>query len=96
MAVGHDRRNPIVYRSMSLPGEPTCLNMCFPGILPSATHTTALGLQCTCRSAFGRTNAHGWSAGNTRNPLRVMELEMVARVGIEPTTRGFSVRCSTN
>ena len=25
-----------------------------------------------------------------------MSYKMVARVGIEPTTRGFSVRCSTN
>ena len=28
--------------------------------------------------------------------MGIIELEVVARVGIEPTTRGFSVRCSTN
>ena len=32
------------------------------------------------------------SAGDTQNPKRIMELEVVAKVGIEPTTRGFSVR----
>ena len=31
------------------------------------------------------------SAGDTRSPSRIMELEMVARAGIEPATRGFSV-----
>jgi len=32
------------------------------------------------------------SAGDARNPLRIIELEVVARDGIEPSTRGFSVR----
>jgi hypothetical protein len=43
-----------------------------------------------------RIDGHGWSAGDTRNPLRFKKLEMVARDGIEPSTRGFSIRCSTN
>jgi len=30
----------------------------------------------------------GWSAGDTRKPLRIRKLEVVVRVGIEPTTRG--------
>ena len=29
----------------------------------------------------------GWSAGDTRNPFRIIELEVVARDGIEPSTR---------
>jgi hypothetical protein len=33
----------------------------------------------------------GWSADDTRNPCQIMELEVVARDGIEPSTRGFSV-----
>jgi len=37
-------------------------------------------------------DGHGWSAGDARNPLRIIELEVVARDGIEPSTRGFSVR----
>jgi len=32
-------------------------------------------------------DGHGWSAGDARNPLRIIELEMVARVGIESSTR---------
>ena len=36
-------------------------------------------------------DGHGWSAGDARNPLRIMKLEVVARDGIEPSTRGFSV-----
>jgi hypothetical protein len=32
----------------------------------------------------------GQSAGDTRNPFRIIELEVVARDGIEPSTRGFS------
>jgi len=36
-------------------------------------------------------DAHGWSAGDTPNPFRIIELEMVARAGIEPATRGFAV-----
>ncbi len=34
----------------------------------------------------------GWSAGDVRNRRRIIELEVVARDGIEPSTRGFSVR----
>ena len=36
-------------------------------------------------------DGHGWSAGAARNPLQIIELEVVARAGIEPATRGFSV-----
>ena len=36
-------------------------------------------------------DAHSWSAGDTRNPFQIIELEMVARAGIEPATRRFSV-----
>jgi len=37
-------------------------------------------------------NGHdGQSAGDARNPLRIIELEIVAADGIEPSTRGFSV-----
>jgi len=35
---------------------------------------------------------HERSAGDSRNPSQIMELEVVARDGIEPSTRGFSVR----
>jgi hypothetical protein len=35
---------------------------------------------------------HGWPAGDTRNLLQFFELEVVARDGIEPSTRGISVR----
>lgn len=35
---------------------------------------------------------HLTEGASTRNCLK----EMVARDGIEPSTRGFSVRCSTN
>ena len=35
---------------------------------------------------------HGWSAGNTLNPRKIMELEVVAKAGIEPATRGFSTQ----
>src|SRR5688572_20152586 len=34
---------------------------------------------------------HRWSAGDARNPLRFKKLGVVARGGIEPPTRGFSV-----
>jgi len=33
----------------------------------------------------------GWSAGDTRNPSQITELEVVASDGIEPSTRGCSV-----
>jgi len=29
-------------------------------------------------------DGHGWSAGDARDRMRIMELEVVARVGIEP------------
>jgi hypothetical protein len=32
----------------------------------------------------------------TELPAEVLDTEVVAGVGIEPTTRGFSIRCSTN
>ena len=32
-------------------------------------------------------NGHGQSAGDARNPLRIIELEVVARDGVEPSTR---------
>ena len=37
-------------------------------------------------------DGHGWSAGDARNPFQFMELEVVARAGIEPATRGFSTQ----
>ena len=36
-------------------------------------------------------DGHGWSTGDARNPSEIIELKMVARDGIEPSTRGFSV-----
>ena len=36
------------------------------------------------------------SMNQKRNPLAVRGLKMVAREGIEPPTRGFSVLCSAN
>ena len=37
-------------------------------------------------------NGHGQSAGDTRKPLQIIELEMVAGAAIEPATRGFSTQ----
>jgi hypothetical protein len=37
-------------------------------------------------------DGHGWSAGDARNPLPIIELEVVARDEIEPSTRGFSIQ----
>jgi hypothetical protein len=34
-------------------------------------------------------DGHGWSAGDTQNPFLIIELEVVARAGIEPATRGY-------
>jgi hypothetical protein len=53
-----------------------------PGVEPSTQFPIVRG------SAI---DGHGWSAGDTRNPSQIIELEMVARDGIEPSTRGFSV-----
>jgi len=36
-------------------------------------------------------DGRGWSAGDTRNPTQIMELDMVASAGMESATRGFSV-----
>jgi len=36
-------------------------------------------------------DGRGWSAGDPQNPLRIMGLEVVARDGIEPSTREASV-----
>ena len=36
-------------------------------------------------------DGHGWSTGDARNPSEIIELKMVARDGIEPSTRGYSV-----
>jgi hypothetical protein len=37
-------------------------------------------------------NGPGWSAGNARNPFQIIELEVVAKDGIEPSTREYSVQ----
>jgi hypothetical protein len=36
-------------------------------------------------------NGPGWSAGDARNRIQIIELEVVARDGIEPSTRWFEV-----
>jgi hypothetical protein len=40
--------------------------------------------------------AHRCPVGDARNRMKIKEMEVVARDGIEPSTRGFSIRCSTN
>jgi hypothetical protein len=51
------------------------------------------GLEPPARFPIVRRSAidvHGGSAVDTRNPSQIIDLKVVARVGIEPTTRGFS------
>ena len=53
------------------------------------------GLLSRTIGGFGRPvsspGARRWSAGDAGNPLRFKKLGVVARGGIEPSTRGFSV-----
>jgi hypothetical protein len=65
-----------------------------PSIRPSTAKVPSKGSRTFQVPRTRKPTASGWA--NTDQLANQQEIKQMAREGIEPPTRGFSVRCSTN